>query len=150
FLTTELLQDCYRVEHEKIIENVYSYALLATKTLLLLNGGAAIALLAFFGQTASQNQVLKSGQAMPTAIALATPALWCFLVGAAAAGLVAAAGYLSQLGLLSAMWKDQGRAYYPMTERLADPLQKTAIGLFCIGIGLFISGGIIAGRAIGV
>ena len=111
----------FRAEHERIlahydaqqkhsvemIRSVFAYGQAALKSSILINGGAAAALLAFIGKIWSE----ETGQAAVNAL---TNALVLFSFGVLAGAIGTAATYLSQLSYTSS-WTKIGVGFHVLT-----------------------------------
>jgi MFS family permease len=136
----DIIKEISRAEHDELFKSVYAYGQSAVRTLLILNGAAALALLAFVGKTAADGAV---------AIAAAmVPALWCFFGGAACAGIVSALSYIAQIGYLAESWEEQKRPHRAWQIPLAYKAHIISIVFYVLGFTLFVIGGVMAGQAI--
>ena len=111
----------FRAEHEsnlahydaqqkhsiEMIRSVFAYGQAALKSSILINGGAAAALLAFIGKIWSE----ETGQAAVTAL---TNAMVLFSFGVLAGAIGIAATYFSQLSYTSS-WKKTGIGFHVFT-----------------------------------
>ena len=111
----------FRAEHERnlahydaqqkhsveMIRSVFAYGQAALKSSILINGGAAAALLAFIGKIWSE----ETGQAAVNAL---TSALVLFSFGVLAGAIGTAATYLSQLSYASS-WNKTGVGFHVLT-----------------------------------
>lgn len=124
------------IERQKIVAEAganllnaaITFAGASIKSLLLLNGGAAVAMLAFIGSAA------KNIPAAASAISLAFP-LYCFGLGAASAVLVAMGAYLSQIAFYG-HYVEPGKWQY-----IAGQIFRAlAVGTAVFSISAFIKG----------
>jgi hypothetical protein len=114
---------------------VMQFALTGLRTLVIANGGAAIALLAFAGNSLGHNcSVGKFG------VGLAQPML-CFSLGIITTLLAALFSFLAQVAFNEMKWADKQR-------RIAGGLRIGAIVSALISAGLFVGGSLIAMNAL--
>lgn len=111
----------FRAEHERnlahydaqqshsveMLRSVFAYGQAALKSSILINGGAAVALLAFIGRIWDE----KTGQ---TAVDALTSALVLFSFGVLAGAIGTAATYFSQL-LYASNWNKTGVGFHVLT-----------------------------------
>lgn len=97
--------DISRDEHLHVFSNVFSYGHASTKAAIILNGGAAIALLAFIGHA------LTNGEANSIFVAaeLSKAMSWLFY-GAGFGGAIAGFAYLAQVFFVRANWCEEKRS----------------------------------------
>ena len=111
-------------------ETVFSAAESALKSAFLVNGGGAVALIAFLGQAARQ------GQVNPSAHLLAF-ALLVLVIGTALAGLATGLSFLAQYGY----FMRRSRSWFGKAARSLTVLNIVFIGLSYV---CFVTAGVIA------
>jgi hypothetical protein len=133
----------------QIFTAAISWATFSLKTALTINGGAALALLAFFGSMISANDAGKSYY-----IARISPALLCFCFGVSSAALAGGLAYFADsLAFHGAPhpWHNYEQLHLrtpapdtPMMDRFARYLTYAAIVAWTISFVLFTMGTVIA------
>lgn len=132
-----------RVEHDyvaavKMFDSTIEAGLTSLKTATLINGGAAVALLAFVGNVVGKDDLLLSASLIPSM----GEAMFSFIVGVACAGIATGARYITQLLGTTALSKPQDI----QKKWLRCALISNAIAIL-LGIGayvMFVRGGWLA------
>ena len=117
--------DILEQEQLETYKSLVSLSSLALKTLLLLNGGAAIALLAFLGNTWGRDDVPDVRASMAL-----------FLCGLACAGGATLVGYLAQLKLYQERRDNSFPSYlrgHVFKLHVAVSLASFSMLVFCVG-----------------
>jgi hypothetical protein len=134
-ITPETLQGQHLMETYRGLVPLASGAM---KTALLLNGGAAVALLALLGN------LMATGQGAAAAVDQLKDGLLWFVCGLACIGGASVVAYLSQLALFD-------ESQFPNLSRPAwrrsEPLLAVALWLVIISIALFVFGCLSARQA---
>lgn len=133
----QLERKMFREAEVSMFDTVISYGTLTVRSLLILNGGAAIALLALLGHVVTSDEGASALLTSDLAKAIRQ-----FGMGALCGAGMAALGYFTQYAytkeMRDAWWGPQARGLHFLT---------VALGL--IGYGFFISGLLTAARAFG-
>lgn len=120
-----------RNEHHRTMHrSIVDFASGAIKIILLINGGAAIAILAFLG-----NEAAKNGSAADTlaAVRALAPALNSFVVGVFAAGFTAGFAYLSQVIFLELPERWRPQTYGNVLRAIAVAAATASLFAFAVG-----------------
>lgn len=127
--------ELYRTHYDirkPFVESGTKFADLAIRSLLILNGGAALALLAFLGNTLGKSQVVD--------LAKLGPALQAFGLGAALSVITPASAYIAQLMLL--------RPTSGTKQDIGNGIRLLAIMFWLSGLFFFLRGIYLASSAL--
>lgn len=119
----------------KNLDHGITFAVEALKTMLLLNGGAAVAMLALLGPLSNKDSALW------ISIGQARWALYCFGGGALSVALTFMVAYIAQLFFME-------HALRGNADRPAYVLRFVGIGTFAISAVLFAAGLVLAAGAV--
>lgn len=114
-----------------LLRGIIDFASGAIRTLLLINGGAAIAVMAFLGNAVVKNS--SSASDVAAALHALAPSLFWFVVGVFAAGLSAGLAYVSQVIYLEVA--DQKRRIMIGNFVRYIAVLSAATSLFMFGLG---------------
>ena len=126
-------------EHESVFSEVFNFSHLAAKSVFLLNGGAAIALLTFIGNGFSKYSSDSKLVALSINI---VPSMILFLIGTALGAVVSGAAYLAQTGWARKLWIEQGYSNKNISREYcrASVWRYVSVCSFIFSIILFIFG----------
>lgn len=126
------------VENERAMQRAaVDFALLTLRTLILLNGGAAIGSMTYLG-----NIWAKAAPQAAAGAALAAPGMFAFIGGLVAGALAAGAAYIAQI-LFVEMDHSTGRGspastWGGLTRWGAVVLAALSVGAFCYGAWIMV------------
>ena len=116
------------MEHQRVLfKAVTEFAAIAIRGIVLINGGAAIAILAFLGQALGRDKPLPDG-----VVAAGMESLMWFVAGAGAGVLTAAFAYLAQ-AIFAEVGAETGNKTGGSFRILAIVSATTGLGLFAYG-----------------
>jgi hypothetical protein len=114
--------------------SVISAAESALKSAFLVNGGGAVALLAFFGQAAHQTRTAAANSLLATSLLV-------LVIGTALAGIATGLSFLAQYGY----FMRSSRSWF---GRAARSITALNVALIVVSYGCFVAAGAVAYRAL--
>lgn len=145
--TPEELREVMKAEQEEVFGQLFSHSHAAAKSTILLNGGAAVAVLAFLGQ------VLSKGTPSPAIVEGSMnmiPSLASYLMGAFFGSMVVGMAYFSQAGYAREFWIWQGfvpKGTQYLETKAAPFFRVLSILFFILSMAAFLCGGWLASLA---